>query len=93
MLSRRLVLLASLVLLALLVMPRGVTAGPEELDPDDVIEYQLKPGAHGLVGVKLKPPVVPFSVSAEARYTVKSEGDFEEPGSHLSVYVGAALGF
>ncbi len=64
----------------------------EELVPDDVIEYQLKPGAHGLVGVRLKPPVLPFSVSAEARYIVKSKGDFEEPGSHMSVYVGAALG-
>lgn len=65
----------------------------DALDAGDIVDYQLKPGAHFLGGVKLKVPLLPFALSGEARYIIKSEGDYEEPGSHWSGYAGLALGF
>lgn len=65
----------------------------DPLDPEEIVEYEFKPAGHGLVGAKLKPAVLPFALSGEARYVVKAEGDYGEPGSHWSGYVGLALGF
>jgi hypothetical protein len=65
----------------------------EPLDTDALIDRDLEVGIHGLGGLKLKLPVLPFGITAEARYLVKSDENYEKPGPHWSFYGGAELGF
>ncbi len=68
------------------------TAG-EKLDTDELTKNLANIGGHVLVGAQFSPPVIPFMISANAKYTLVGEGDYEEPGNFLSVYLTLGMKF
>jgi len=63
------------------------------LKPDDITDKLTRAGGHILLGAQFKPPLIPLMISANARYTIIGKGDYEEPGSFLSMYVTLGLKF
>ena len=63
------------------------------LKPDDITDKLTRAGGHILLGAQFKPPLIPLMISANARYTIIGKGDYEEPGSFLSMYVILGLKF
>jgi hypothetical protein len=71
----------------------NLTSATETLDVDEYVKKGTKTGGHALLGIRVKPPVVPLAIDAQAKYTILPEGDYEEPQTFPSVYVGLLLDF
>ena len=65
----------------------------DPLKPDDITENLTRVGGHILLGAQFKPPAIPFMIKADAKYTIIGKGDYEEPGSFLSVYLSLCMKF
>jgi len=65
----------------------------DKLDVEEMIEKATRMGGHVLAGVRIKPPMVPIALSVEAKYTMMSEGDYEEPNVFPTVYGKLSLDF
>ncbi|MBT4485557.1 MAG: hypothetical protein HOC71_17960 [Candidatus Latescibacteria bacterium] len=65
----------------------------EPLKPDDIAGKLTRVGGHILLGAQFKPILIPLMVKADAKYTLLGDGDYEEPGSFLSVYVSLGMKF
>lgn len=65
----------------------------DPLKPDDITEKLTRAGGHILLGAQFKPPMIPLMIAADAKYTIIGKGDYEEPGSFLSIYVSLGLNF
>jgi hypothetical protein len=65
----------------------------DPLKPDDITDKLTRVGGHILLGAQFKPPAIPIMINADAKYTIIGEGDYEEPGSFLSIYVSLGLNF
>ena len=65
----------------------------EKLDTDELTKNLSKVGGHVLLGAQFSPPMIPFMISANAKYTLVGEGDYEEPGNFLSVYLTLGMKF
>ena len=63
------------------------------LKPDDIVDKLSRIGGHVLVGTKFKPPVIPFKINLDAKYTFVGKGDYEEPDNFLSVYLSFGYAF
>ena len=63
------------------------------LKPDDITEKLTRVGGHILLGAQFKPFMIPLMIAADAKYTIIGKGDYEEPGSFLSLYVSLGLNF
>ena len=50
-------------------------------------------GYHVLLGVRVKPPVIPLAFRLEGKYTITGQEDFERPSGLASAYVGLSLDF
>ena len=70
-----------------------LTSASEKVDIDEYVKKATKVGIHALLGVRVKPPMVPLAIDAQAKYTRMPEGDYEEPNAFPSVYVGLLLDF
>ena len=68
---------------------------PSSKKPDiaSLVEREGSFGYHGLVGVRVKPPIVPLAFRVEGKYTVTRLETYERPGGIFSVYVGTSLDF
>ena len=64
----------------------NIKSPDDQLDVDDIIEKATRMGGHALVGVRIKPPMIPIALGVEAKYTMMSEGDYEEPSVFPTVY-------
>ena len=60
---------------------------------EDKVKREGSFGYHGLVGVRLKPPIIPLAFRLEGKYTVTGIDTFERPGGIFSAYVGTSLDF
>ncbi len=58
----------------------------DKLDVVEMIEKATRMGGHVLLGVRIKPPMIPIALGVEAKYTMMSEGDYEEPSVFPTVY-------
>ncbi|MFC1650804.1 hypothetical protein ACFL2X_04475 [Candidatus Latescibacterota bacterium] len=65
----------------------------EKLDTDELTKNLTNIGGHILLGAQFSPPVIPFMISANAKYTLVGEGDYEEPGNFLSMYLTLGMKF
>ena len=63
------------------------------LKPDDITKKLTSAGGHILLGAQFKPFMIPLMLTADAKYTIIGKGDYEEPGSFLSLYVSLGLNF
>ena len=64
----------------------NIKSPEDQLDVDDIIKKATRMGGHALVGVRIKPPMIPVALGVEAKYTMMSEGDYEEPSVFPTVY-------
>ena len=64
----------------------NIKSPEDRLDVDDIIEKATRMGGHALVGVRIKPPMIPIALGVETKYTMMSEGDYEEPSVFPTVY-------
>ena len=71
----------------------NIKAPEDQLDVEDIIEKATRMGGHVLAGVRIKPPMMPIALSVEAKYTMMSEGDYEEPNVFPTVYGKLSLDF
>jgi len=65
----------------------------DPLKPDDITENLTKAGGHILLGAQFKPFLIPLMINADAKYTIIGKGDYEEPGSFLSLSITLGLNF
>ncbi|MFC1538906.1 hypothetical protein ACFL6H_05740 [Candidatus Latescibacterota bacterium] len=65
----------------------------EKLDTDELTKNLTNIGGHVLIGAQFKPPVIPFMISANAKYTLVGAGDYEEPGNFVSLYLTLGMKF
>ena len=63
------------------------------LDIDEFVKKGAEVGAHALVGIRVRPPLIPLIVDAEAKYTRMPKGDYKQPNAFSTVYVGLLLDF
>ena len=71
----------------------NIKSPEDQLDVDDIIEKATRMGGHALVGVRIKPPMIPIALGVEAKYTMMSEGDYEEPNVFPTVYGKVSFDF
>ena len=65
----------------------------DKLDTDELVKNLTRVGGHILLGAQFNPPAIPFMISVNAKYTIIGKGDYEEPGSFLSMYITLGLNF
>lgn len=65
----------------------------DKLDVEKIIEKATRMGGHVLAGVRIKPPLIPIALGVEAKYTLMSKGDYEEPSVFPTVYGKLSLDF
>ena len=71
----------------------NIKSPEDQLDVEDIIEKATRMGGHVLAGVRIKPPMIPIALGVEAKYTMMSEGDYEEPNVFPTVYGKLSLDF
>ena len=59
-----------------------------ELDVSEDINLESKFGGHALVGFQFHPPLTPIKFKLEGKYIILPKGDYEEPNSFFTVYLG-----
>jgi len=64
------------------------STNPLNLEEQDVINKSSRASFVGLVGFRIKPPLIPLSVRAEGRYHAMGEWDYEQPGNFFSISLG-----
>ena len=60
---------------------------------EDAIKKEMTLGYHALVGLRVKPPIVPIALRLEGKYTFTGQDEFERPDGFFSAYVGTSLDF
>lgn len=65
----------------------------DALKPDDITDRLTRVGGNVLLGIRLKPPVLPYALNADAKYTFMGAGDYDEPKSFLSIYLSVSMQF
>jgi hypothetical protein len=65
----------------------------EKLDTDELTKNLTNVGGHVLLGAQFSPPMIPFMIAANAKYTLVGEGDYEEPSNFLSIYLTLGMKF
>lgn len=58
---------------------------------EDAIERETTLGYHALTGIRFKPPIIPFAIRVEGKYTNTGASGMERPTSTLSAYAGFSL--
>jgi hypothetical protein len=61
---------------------------PLNLDSQNVLKKSSKACFVGLLGVRVKPPLLPVSVRAEGRYIAMGTWDYEQPGNFFQLSLG-----
>ncbi|HOS65663.1 MAG TPA: hypothetical protein PK251_13030 [Candidatus Latescibacteria bacterium] len=71
------------------------TDNPTTRQPDiaKLVEREGTFGWHGLVGFRIKPPVVPIALRLEGKYTSTGISTYERPKSIFSAYLGTSFAF
>lgn len=60
-------------------------------DIESLVEREGTFGWHGLVGFRIKPPVVPIALRLEGKYTSTGIDTYERPSSVFSLYLGTSF--
>ena len=63
---------------------------PLNLESQDVLKKSSKACFVGLLGVRVKPPLLPVSVRAEGRYIAMGAWDYEQPGNYFQLSLGVS---
>jgi len=71
------------------------TEDPSSKKPDigTLVEREGSFGWHALVGVRVKPPIIPLAFRVEGKYTNTGISTYERPGAVFSAYVGTSIAF
>jgi len=59
----------------------------------DTIERNASLGYHALVGLRVKPPIIPLAFRLEGKYTITGQEDFERPNGVMTAYLGFDFAF
>ncbi len=72
-----------------------ISANVEEwtgsLDADQVTDISVRTTGHGLLGIKIRPSLIPFSIDGGVRYTAGSKARFNQADRFFSIYGGVSL--
>ena len=64
-----------------------------ELDPSTDVNLKSKFGGHVIFGFQVNPLSNPIKFKLEGKYTIMPEGDYEEPNTFFTVYLGILYSF
>jgi len=57
--------------------------GSQEMDIEELVLKNTSFGGHAVIGVKIKPPVVPVSINVDYKYHFMPENDYKDAGNQF----------